>query len=110
LPSPSIFARDAQGGAHLIEIRTALQLTGVGEYGTAYRVVGGQRFRVNNTAPFNEEGRPNIITFTLLANGIFLADGTRNFLDNLVFHITVDADGNWLAEVHHEQMSCRGQG
>jgi hypothetical protein len=105
-----VYTFDAHG-ARATFITNALNITGVGEDGTVYRAIGGSKFHLNNNGPHREEdGRPKIITFNITHHTVFMSqDGASKFIQNVVFHITVDADGNWLAEAFQVTEFCTGQ-
>ncbi len=92
---------DASGGSHFIAEGNAQGVGGVSASGTKYRATGGfwDEFNSNNGATvFNSVGVFNIIS-----------QGTApNFISEVTFKFTVNANGEPTAEVVHINAKCVG--
>ncbi len=92
---------DASGGSHFIAEGNAQGIQGVSASGTKYRATGGfwDEFNSNNGATvFNSVGVFNIIS-----------QGTApNFISEVTFKLTTNANGEPTAEVVHTNIKCAG--
>lgn len=93
---------DANGGAHFSYTFVPSKVRGVGEDGTVYKAVGGERAHGNVTSggAFNDTFTS---VFTMVSQG-----GGENFVETITFHVTVDANGNVVTEFEHYSGECRG--
>jgi hypothetical protein len=93
---------DAAGGLHFKYTFVPSKVRGIGEDDTVFKAVGGEREHTN----FNSSGAFNdtfTSAFTLISQG-----GGANFVENVTFHVTVDANGNVATESEHFSSECRG--
>jgi len=92
---------DAQGRTHVALTLVPSEVRGDGESGTEYRAVGGQREHVQVTeSPFFVDSFTSV--FNLVSQG-----STDNFRQNIVFHVTVTADGTVRSEVERFSERCQ---
>jgi hypothetical protein len=94
---------DSNGTLHVAFTLVPSQVRGVGESGTGYKAVGGQREQFNVSL----DEAPVTDTFTDIFN-LISEGGTDNFSARTTFHITVNANGEVTASVLNIVEECRG--
>jgi hypothetical protein len=93
---------DPQGREHrATHVRFAV--TGVGDDGGRYRYLNQQHETVSSAATLF----PLVIT-AVQHQRIAAVGSAPNWSARLVVHLTIDADGEVVADVRHERETCRG--
>jgi hypothetical protein len=93
---------DANGGLHVQEHGSAAGITGTGESGTQYRLVGVTRDEFY-FAPGEPREETFVNRFHVVSKG-----SSDNFLVDQTMHLTINANGEPTAEVIREDLQCVG--
>ena len=93
---------DDAGGAHAIFHVDSASLTGIGDSGTVYEVIGNDHFAASAPQNGSAEGT-GVFTFDLVSHG-----SSANFEFMELFHYVLDPDGSVKVETDHVGIGCRG--
>ena len=98
------FTVDGRGGIHIESHLNPQGYSGVGLVtGTKYQLTGAQNFLINADAEY----APPIV-FSSLSQIHFISQGSAdNFVEFLISHLTVNANGTVTATVFHAGAECR---
>lgn len=94
---------DAQGGQHFAFTLVPQHLGGESASGTHYKVVGGDR----QSFQVRADGTPLTTTFTTSAM-LISQGGADNFLQVMMGHLTINANGELTVQLVSDRQECRG--